>query len=105
MSGYIGSKLTDEDAQRVAEFERSADPNDREQQALLDEMRQQLKKLQDLKKNEDPRLSFCTPEFKDAQRTFTDAFKRNFGNPGEWALVKEYPWSTPQLRKVDQQQQ
>lgn len=31
--------------------------------------------LQDLKKNEDPRLSFCTPEFKDAQRTFTDAFK------------------------------
>lgn len=31
--------------------------------------------LQDLKKNEDPRLSFCTPEFKDAQRTFTEAFK------------------------------
>jgi hypothetical protein len=34
-----------------------------------------LLQLQDLKKNEDPRLSFCTPEFKDAQRTFTDAFK------------------------------
>lgn len=31
--------------------------------------------------------------------------QRNFGNPVEWALVKEYPWSTPQLRKVDQQQQ
>lgn len=31
--------------------------------------------LQDIKKNEDPRLSFCTPEFKEAQRTFTDAFK------------------------------
>jgi hypothetical protein len=37
-----------------------------------------LLQLQDLKKNEDPRLSFCTPEFKDAQRTFTDAFKVNF---------------------------
>jgi hypothetical protein len=31
--------------------------------------------------------------------------QRNFGNPVEWALVREYPWSTPQLRKVDQQQQ
>jgi hypothetical protein len=31
--------------------------------------------LQEIKKNEDPRLSFCTPEFKEAQRTFTDAFK------------------------------
>ncbi len=33
--------------------------------------------LQEIKKNEDPRLSFCTPEFKEAQRTFTDAFKVN----------------------------
>jgi hypothetical protein len=31
--------------------------------------------LQDIKKNEDPRLSFSTPEFKEAQRTFTDNFK------------------------------
>lgn len=34
-----------------------------------------LLQLQEIKKNEDPRLSFCTPEFKEAQRTFTDAFK------------------------------
>ena len=33
--------------------------------------------LQDLKKNEDPRLSFSTPEFKEAQRIFTDNFKVN----------------------------
>jgi hypothetical protein len=127
--------------------------------------------LQEIKKNEDPRLSFCTPEFKEAQRTFTDAFKvrtgplyatsaaqlahlaltqlvhpacsqhcaahalplgvqcaapaerharlcmpllvllllvvmlllqRNFGRPVEWQLVKEYPWSVPQLRRVEQ---
>jgi hypothetical protein len=31
--------------------------------------------------------------------------QRNFGNPVEWALVKEHPWSTSQLRRVDQQQQ
>ena len=28
-----------------------------------------------MRKNEDPRLSFSTPEFKEAQRIFTDAFK------------------------------
>eukprot|EP00878_Enallax_costatus_P017447 GHUV01018327.1.p1 GENE.GHUV01018327.1~~GHUV01018327.1.p1 ORF type:complete len:108 (+),score=38.66 GHUV01018327.1:457-780(+) len=100
MSGYIGEKITDEDAQKLADFERQADPNDKEQQALLEEMRHHLKKLQDLKRNEDPRLSFCTPEFKEAQRTFTEAFKKNFGRPVEWALVKEYPWSTPQLRRI-----
>lgn len=27
--------------------------------------------------------------------------QRNFGRPVEWALVREYPWSTPQLRKLD----
>ena len=31
--------------------------------------------LQDIRKNEDPRLSFSTPEFKEAQRVFTDSFK------------------------------
>ena len=31
--------------------------------------------LEDLRKNEDPRLSFATPEFKEAQRTFTEHFK------------------------------
>lgn len=38
-------------------------------------MKQHLKKLQDMRKNEDPRLSFSTPEFKEAQRIFTDGFK------------------------------
>jgi hypothetical protein len=33
------------------------------------------RQLQDIKRNEDPRLSFSTPEFKEAQRAFTDAFK------------------------------
>lgn len=28
-----------------------------------------------MRKHEDPRLSFSTPEFKEAQRTFTDGFK------------------------------
>lgn len=27
--------------------------------------------------------------------------QKNFGKPVEWALVKDYPWSTPQLRKLD----
>ncbi len=149
-----------------------------------------------MRKNEDPRLSFSTPEFKEAQRQFTEAFKvhihfrsllfwglrggvavgvravtgciklaqtaharamlskivctsarwcgnfrghllhtitaggrtapplqgtlfpashqrtctpplpprlqKNFGRPVEYALVKDYDWSTPQLRKLDQ---
>ncbi|KIZ07316.1 hypothetical protein MNEG_0625 [Monoraphidium neglectum] len=101
MAAYVGDKITEADAARVAEFEARVDPNDREAVALLDEMKAQLKKLQDIKRNEDPRLSFSTPEFKEAQRAFTDAFKKNFGKPVEWALVKEYPWSAPQLRKLE----
>ena len=31
--------------------------------------------LEEMRKNEDPRLSFATPEFKEAQRIFTDNFK------------------------------
>ncbi len=31
--------------------------------------------LEEIRKNEDPRLSFATPEFKEAQRTFTEHFK------------------------------
>lgn len=86
------------------EFEKRADPNDKGAQALLEEMRQHIKKvyrpsdlthviiaqlspgddsagcscllqLEDMRKNEDPRLSFSTPEFKEAQRIFTDSFK------------------------------
>eukprot|EP00887_Chlorella_sp_A99_P007993 scaffold12.g7993.t1 len=64
-------------------------------------MRQHVKKLEEMRKNEDPRLSFSTPEFKEAQRAFTDGFKKNFGRPVEWAMVKDHAWSTPQLRKLD----
>jgi len=31
--------------------------------------------LEEMRKNEDPRLSFSTPEFKEAQRMFTDNLK------------------------------
>ena len=31
--------------------------------------------LEEIRNNEDPRLSFATPEFKEAQRTFTERFK------------------------------
>ncbi|KAL4436801.1 hypothetical protein ABPG75_003940 [Micractinium tetrahymenae] len=102
MAPYIGNKFTEQDSAKLKEFEKRADPNDRNAQALLDEMRQHIKKLEEMRKNEDPRLSFSTPEFKEAQRQFTDAFKKNFGRPVEYALVKDYAWSTPQLRKLDQ---
>ncbi len=29
------------------------------------------------------------------------AAQKNFGKPVEWGLVKDYAWSTPQLRKLD----
>lgn len=59
----------------------------------------QLKKMQE---NEDPRLSFATPEFREAQRVFTENYKKNFGRPVEWGLVKKYPWSQAHLVKLDQ---
>ena len=129
------------------EFERRADPKDKNAQALLEEMRQHVKKvgaaraerdhvahpghmcgpqaagatgrgsaswegpparaaarsrptflarpvpvtprarpaarlqLEEMRQNEDPRLSFATPEFKEAQRVFTDNFKVCQGVP------------------------
>lgn len=87
------------DLKRIKELEQESDPNDREQSSLLAEMRQHLHKLQSARASEDPRLSFSTPEFKEAQRTFTENFKKNFGRPTEYVMVKEYPWSTPQLRR------
>ncbi|KAL6760919.1 hypothetical protein V8C86DRAFT_3132189 [Haematococcus lacustris] len=117
MSGGKWQRLTREDEARTEELGRAADPNSQDQQELVREMKEHLKKLQDLRRTEDPRLSFSTPEFKDAQRTFTDNFKagwlggrgskgagalgKNFGRPVEWALVQDHPWSTPQLRKLD----
>ncbi|BDA40818.1 hypothetical protein COCOBI_01-4720 [Coccomyxa sp. Obi] len=102
MATYIGNKVGKDDHDKLADYERRANPNDKGQQALLEEMRAHLKKLEEMRKNEDPRLSFSTPEFKEAQRIFTDNFKKNFGKPVEWALVKDHAWSTPQLRKLDQ---
>ena len=31
--------------------------------------------LEEMRKNEDPRLSFSTPDFKEAQQMFSDSFK------------------------------
>ncbi len=39
------------------------------------EMRMHTEKLKAHRKNEDPRLSFTTPEFKEASRVFTEAYK------------------------------
>ncbi|KAK9831895.1 hypothetical protein WJX81_006754 [Elliptochloris bilobata] len=101
MATFIGNKFGEEDHKKLADFEKRANPNDPAQQALIEELRAHVKKLEEMRKNEDPRLSFSTPEFKEAQRIFTDNFKNNFGRPVEWGMVKDYAWSTPQLRKLD----
>ena len=43
--------------------------------ALVQEMKFYLEKLRQKTKAEDPRLSFSTPEFKEASRIFTEAYK------------------------------
>lgn len=86
-----------------ADYQERVDPNDKQAQTLLEEMRAHTKKahthllvltavdglllcvqtpfttwcvqLEEMRKNEDPRLSFSTPEFKEAQRMFSDGFK------------------------------
>jgi hypothetical protein len=68
---------------------------------LLEEMRRHTEKLEKMREHEDPRLSFTTPEFKEAQRIFQDNFKKNFGRPIEYGMVKRYPWSKPTLEKLD----
>lgn len=45
MAAYIGDKLTEADAEKIAEFEARVDPNDGEAVALLGEMKAQLKKV------------------------------------------------------------
>ena len=64
-----------EDRTRLEEFEKRADPNDKEQQDLLEQMRQHTKRLEQMREHEDPRLSFATPEFKEAQRVFQENYK------------------------------
>ena len=68
---------------------------------LLEEMRKHTEKLEKMREHEDPRLSFTTPEFKEAQRIFQENFKKNFGRPIEYGMVKRYPWSKPTLEKLD----
>lgn len=96
-----GKEAAAADNETLKGFEERADPNNKEQSDLLEEMRAHTKKLTDLRKNEDPRLSFSTPEFRESQRLFTEAFKKNFGKPVEWGLVKKYPWSVPKLEKLE----
>jgi hypothetical protein len=45
MAAYVGDKISEADAQKVAEFEARVDPADRDAVALLDEMKGQLKKV------------------------------------------------------------
>ena len=33
--------------------------------------------------------------------THVHLLQRNFGKPVEWGMVKDHPWSTPQLRRLD----
>lgn len=75
----------------------AADPA---QAALLRDLQAELAKLQRAKADEDPRLSFSTPAFKQASAQFAQAFRDNFGRPAEYALVKDHAWSAPALRKV-----
>merc|ERR1712159_201993 len=98
---FVGNNFGQNDVNKLAEYESKVDKNDKEQMSLLEEMRRHVKKLEDLRKHEDPRLSFSTPEFREAQRIFTDNFKKNFGKPVEWAFVKKREWSKPQLVKLD----
>merc|ERR1711977_183552 len=101
MGEYVSHKFTPDDSAKLEEFEKRVNPNDRDQVNLLEEMRAHIKKLEDMRKNEDPRLSFSTPEFREAQRIFTENFKKNFGRPIEWGMVKKYQWSTATLMKLD----
>lgn len=97
----MGNKFGQADHDKLADYSKRVDPNDKQAQVLLEEMRAHIKKLEDMRKHEDPRLSFSTPEFKEAQKLFTNSFKTNFGKPVEWGMVKDHPWSTPQLRQLD----
>eukprot|EP00218_Dolichomastix_sp_CCMP3274_P016770 CAMPEP_0170133166 /NCGR_PEP_ID=MMETSP0033_2-20121228/1111_1 /TAXON_ID=195969 /ORGANISM="Dolichomastix tenuilepis, Strain CCMP3274" /LENGTH=123 /DNA_ID=CAMNT_0010368627 /DNA_START=15 /DNA_END=386 /DNA_ORIENTATION=- len=102
MSGWKGGQAAaKEDEAKLKDFESKINTSNPEQMSLLEEMKQHTKRLSDQRKNEDPRLSFSTPEFREAQRIFTENFKKNFGRPVEWGLVKKYPWSTATLMKLD----
>jgi hypothetical protein len=102
MSNWTGGKdAADKDRQKLNDFESRVDPNNKEHTTLLEEMRRHTEALEKSRKYEDPRLSFSTPEFKEAQRKFTSRFNVNFDRPIEYGMVKKYPWSTPTLQKLE----
>ena len=96
-----GQHAADEDRAKLEDFEKRVDPNNKEQTDLLEEMRRHTEHLEKSRKYEDPRLSFSTPEFKEAQRKFQARFNVNFDRPIEFGMVKKYPWSTPTLQRLD----
>jgi hypothetical protein len=89
------------DADTLKRFEGMDSGGNVEVAKLLEEMREHTEALAKQRKHEDPRLSFSTPEFKEFSRRFTDNFKKNFGKPIEWGLIKRFPWSQPQLEKLE----
>ena len=70
-----GAQQGAEDAEKIKEFEGRVDKNNPEQVKLLEEMKAHEFALRRHRQNEDPRLSFSTPEFKEASRIFTENFK------------------------------
>ena len=66
-----GAQQGAEDAAKIKEFESRVDKNDKAQMDLLEEMKAHEAALRRHRQNEDPRLSFSTPEFKEASRIFT----------------------------------
>ena len=100
---FISARVRQADEAKLKKFEDYAanGGGGKEAQELLAEMRDHTEKLAKLRKHEDPRMSFNTPEFKEFSRKFTENFKRNFGKPIEWGMVKKYQWSEPQLQRLD----
>mmetsp|Transcript_42107 Transcript_42107/g.51095 ORF Transcript_42107/g.51095 Transcript_42107/m.51095 type:complete len:124 (+) Transcript_42107:158-529(+) len=96
-----GPSAAKEDEATLKSFQSRVDPNNKDQANLLQEMKAHTEKLNQLRGQEDPRLSFASPEFKEAQRLFTEQFKNNFNRPIEYAMVKKYPWSMPVLEKLE----
>jgi len=76
-----GAQQGAEDAAKIKEFESRVDKNDKAQMDLLEEMKAHEAALRRHRQNEDPRLSFSTPEFKEASRIFTENFKARAKTP------------------------
>ena len=83
-------------------FEKRVDPNNKATDgSVWKRCGRHTEQLEKSRKYEDPRLSFSTPEFKEAQRKFQARFNVNFDRPIEFGMMKKYPWSTPTLQRLD----